>query len=187
MRIWYASIFLSLLAGKLSQIEQSAGVTQFMEIFQTQKKSDHVEKQTLNQRMCKRHKVRLRFFFGRWPLIDLLKRKKRTFLSNSDWRCCSWYFQLIQTIVLRWFHVCRRCWLWKSFYSISIKGTIIGLGGVSLLLSSVLVSKAVWKEKQKSECYGRLLLFSLFKNWQSGSEAEVHRMAERFSWLLHVA
>ena len=63
MRIWYASIFLSLLAGKLSQIEQSAGVTQFMEIFQTQKKSDHIEKQTLNQRMCKRHKVRLSFFF----------------------------------------------------------------------------------------------------------------------------
>ena len=33
MRIWYASIFLSLLAGKLRPIEQSAGVTQFMEIF----------------------------------------------------------------------------------------------------------------------------------------------------------
>ena len=34
MRIWYASIFfLSLLAGKFHQIEQSAGVTQVMEIF----------------------------------------------------------------------------------------------------------------------------------------------------------
>ena len=38
MRIWYASIFfLSLLAGKLHQIEQSAGVTQVMEIFKRSK------------------------------------------------------------------------------------------------------------------------------------------------------
>ena len=50
MRIWYAIIFLSLLAGKLRQIEQSAGVTQFMEIFrrsetdQTNFKPAHVQK-----------------------------------------------------------------------------------------------------------------------------------------------
>ena len=43
MRIWYASIFLSLLAGKFHQIEQSAGVTQFMEIFKRSKNSDHIE------------------------------------------------------------------------------------------------------------------------------------------------
>ena len=76
MRIWYASIFLSLLAGKLSQIEQSAGVTQFMEIFQTQKKSDHIEKQTLNQRMCKRHKMRLSFFFFDVDSQQQQKKKK---------------------------------------------------------------------------------------------------------------
>ena len=33
MRIWYASIFLSLLAGKFCPFEQSAGVSRFMEIF----------------------------------------------------------------------------------------------------------------------------------------------------------
>ena len=62
MRIWHASIFLSLLAGKLRQVEQSAGVTQVMEIFK-QKKSDHMEQQTINQGMCKRCKMRLSFFF----------------------------------------------------------------------------------------------------------------------------
>ena len=41
MRIWYASIFLSLLAGKFCPFEQSAGVTQVME------KSDHTEKATI--------------------------------------------------------------------------------------------------------------------------------------------
>ena len=62
MRIWYASIFLSLLAGKLRQIEQSAGVTQFMEIFRRSESQIIQRKQTLNQRMCKRHKVRLSIF-----------------------------------------------------------------------------------------------------------------------------
>ena len=62
MRIWYASIFLSLLAGKLRQIEQSAGVTQFMEIFRRSKSQIIQRQQTLNQRMCKRHKVRLSTF-----------------------------------------------------------------------------------------------------------------------------
>ena len=37
MRIWYASIFLSLLAGKFCPFEQSAGVTQVMEIFKHNK------------------------------------------------------------------------------------------------------------------------------------------------------
>ena len=64
MRIWYASIFLSLLAGKLRQTEQSAGVTQFMEIFKDRKIQMIQRQQTLNQRMCKRHKVRLSFFLG---------------------------------------------------------------------------------------------------------------------------
>ena len=62
MRIWYAIIFLSLLAGKLRQIEQSAGVTQFMEIFRRSKSRIIQRPQTLNQRMCKRHKVRLSIF-----------------------------------------------------------------------------------------------------------------------------
>ena len=65
MRIWYASIFLSLLAGKFHQIEQSAGVSQFMEIFKHRKIQIIQRKQTLNQRMCKRHKVRLSIFCGR--------------------------------------------------------------------------------------------------------------------------
>ena len=43
MRIWYASIFLSLLAGKFRQIEQSAGVSQVMEIFKRSKNTDHPE------------------------------------------------------------------------------------------------------------------------------------------------
>ena len=62
MRIWYASIFLSLLAGKFSQFEQSAGVTQFMEIFRRSKNQITQRQQTLNQRMCKRLKVRLSIF-----------------------------------------------------------------------------------------------------------------------------
>ena len=44
MRIWYASIFLSLLAGKLRQIEQSVGVSQVMEIVKRSKNADHPEK-----------------------------------------------------------------------------------------------------------------------------------------------
>ena len=63
MRIWYASIFLSLLAGKLRQIAQSAGVTRFMEIFKRSETQIIQRQQTLNQRMCKRHKMRLSFFF----------------------------------------------------------------------------------------------------------------------------
>ena len=43
MRIWYASIFLSLLAGKFCPFEQSAGVSQVMEIFKRRKKADHTE------------------------------------------------------------------------------------------------------------------------------------------------
>ena len=62
MRIWYASIFLSLLAGKLHQIEQSAGVTQFMKFFKRSKSQIMQRQQTLNQRMCKRQKVRLSIF-----------------------------------------------------------------------------------------------------------------------------
>ena len=48
MRIWYASIFLSLLAGKLPQIEQSAGVTQVMEIFERKKKKNTDLKEAAN-------------------------------------------------------------------------------------------------------------------------------------------
>ena len=43
MRIWYASIFLSLLAGKFHPFEQSAGVTAFMEIFKRSKTAGHIE------------------------------------------------------------------------------------------------------------------------------------------------
>ena len=63
MRIWYASIFLSLLAGKFCPFEQSAGVSQVMEIFKRRKKQITQRQQTLNQRMCKRGKMRLSFFF----------------------------------------------------------------------------------------------------------------------------
>ena len=43
MRIWYASIFLSLLAGKFHPFEQSAGVSASMEIFKRSKTSGHIE------------------------------------------------------------------------------------------------------------------------------------------------
>ena len=69
MRIWHAIIFLSLLAGKLRQFEQSAGVTQVMEIFRRRKRQITQRQQTFNQRMCKRHKVRLSIFFGPSTLI----------------------------------------------------------------------------------------------------------------------
>ena len=58
----YASIFLSLLAGKFCPFEQSAGVKQVMEIFKRSKMQMIQRKQALNQRMCKRTKVRLSFF-----------------------------------------------------------------------------------------------------------------------------
>ena len=72
MRIWHAIIFLSLLAGKLRQFEQSAGVTQVMEIFRRRKRQIKQRPQTLNQRMCKRHKVRLSIF----SMSTLTKLKK---------------------------------------------------------------------------------------------------------------
>ena len=62
MRIWYASIFLSLLAGKFCPFEQSAGVKQVMEILKRRKRQITQRQQTMNQRMCKRPKVRLSFF-----------------------------------------------------------------------------------------------------------------------------
>ena len=69
--------FLSLLAGKFCPFEQSAGVTQVMEIFKRSKMQIIQRQQTLNQRMCRWHKVRLSFFFSTCNQI-------MQFSSNSD-------------------------------------------------------------------------------------------------------
>ena len=84
MRIWYASIFLSLLAGKFCPFEQSAGVSLFMEIFKRKKRQIMQRLQTLNQRMCKRPKVRLSFFFSTLTLSKQKAQSETQFFFDVD-------------------------------------------------------------------------------------------------------
>ena len=164
--------FLSLLAGKLRQTEQNAGVTQFMKIFRRSKNQITQRQQTLsqrmckrhkvrlsifstqkrklNQRMCKRHKVRLRIFFDFLQILNLTKSRLKIIVhvsGHSTQRC-----ELIYTMVLHWFQVCRLCWFRKSF----IQSNSVQSLGFSLFLgffSQSLASNTVWKDKQKSKYY----------------------------------
>ena len=77
--------FLSLLAGKLRHIEQSARVTLFTEIFKRSKKQITQRQRALNQRMCRRHKVRLSFFFSTSTLYRFFQIKGGETFFFSLW------------------------------------------------------------------------------------------------------